>query len=240
MQRFDALSFDLDNTLLDSSDHHQSILGTCEAIVKQRPGMDLTALMEANARTFASYWAECIDDWTLGRLSGESLGLESWRRTLEECGVTDESMVSFAVMAHRQLARKTYRLYTDVREIIDVCVLAQIPMALVTNGASDTQRAKLEAMGIANCFDVLAISGEIGVAKPDPGVFAPVLKSLGVEGKRVWHVGDSLATDVLGAHSAGLTSVWLNRNGEGNPGDIKPDLTIRSLTELKTFLPDFA
>jgi FMN phosphatase YigB (HAD superfamily) len=53
----------------------------------------------------------------------------------------------------------------------------------------------------------------------------------------VWHVGDSLESDVAGAKGAGLRSVWLNRRGlvlpEGAP---RPDHEIGSLQELVELL----
>ncbi len=66
-------------------------------------------------------------------------------------------------------------------------------------------------LGIEQMFDVVVISGEVGVAKPDASVFAFALHKLGVEKENAWHVGDSLRTDVAGALGAGLTAVWLNR-----------------------------
>jgi phosphoglycolate phosphatase-like HAD superfamily hydrolase len=39
---------------------------------------------------------------------------------------------------------------------------------VITNGPGDTQRHKLAATGIDQHFDAIVISGEVGVAKPDP------------------------------------------------------------------------
>jgi HAD-hyrolase-like len=50
----------------------------------------------------------------------------------------------------------------------------------------------------------------------------------------VWHVGDSLATDVAGAVAVGIRSVWLNRTGRQlAPSDPRPDSEITSLRELR-------
>jgi putative hydrolase of the HAD superfamily len=53
----------------------------------------------------------------------------------------------------------------------------------------------------------------MGVGKPHPAIFHHALTQLGLDPAVVWHVGDRLDADVLGAHNAGLTSVWLNRQG---------------------------
>lgn len=236
MPTIEALFLDLDQTLLDASRFGESITGTCEKIVEQAPGLDAVRLVEANGRVFARFGLESIDDWTLGRLSGQALSIEVWRRTLQECGATDAALVNFASTTHLQLARETYRLFDDARELIDAITDTPIPVALITNGASDTQRAKLAAMGIHDWFDVLVISGETGIAKPDPSAFAPAVDRLGITGATVWHVGDNLATDVAGANAAGLTSVWLNRHGIPNSQAIRPDLEIASLADLVGFI----
>lgn len=82
-------------------------------------------------------------------------------------------------------------------------------------------------------FSAVAISGELGVAKPDPEIFRYALDRLGISPENAWHVGDSLRLDVAGAKAAQLTAVWLNRNGlERQAADPEPDFEISSLTEL--------
>jgi putative hydrolase of the HAD superfamily len=103
----------------------------------------------------------------------------------------------------------------------------------MTNGASDTQRDALRTLGIEQIFSAVVISAEIGIAKPDPAIFAFAIDQLGVKPEHVWHVGDSLRSDAGGAKAAGLIAVWLNRGRlprtEYEP---LPDHEIRSLREL--------
>ncbi len=90
---------------------------------------------------------------------------------------------------------------------------------------------------IEHWFDAIVISGETRVAKPDRAAFRLALDALALEPAEVWHIGDSLTKDVAGAKGAGLTAVWLNRNGVARHGsDPEADLEIRSLTELFAFL----
>ena len=237
MKRMCALLLDLDDTLLDGSSFPKSIARTCEELAALRPGLEAKQLQEANVTVFATYGSESLGAWTLGRLSGAELTLEAWRRTLQACGYSDDSLAQFAAKTHLRFAWDTYQPFSDVAGLISAVRQARVPVALVTNGASDTQRNKIKAMGIASWFSALSISGETGVAKPDRRAFSVVLKALGVSGQHVWHVGDSLAADVAGAHTAGLTSVWLNRYGTlRSKTDAEPDLEISSLAELTPYL----
>ncbi len=237
MRRVCALLLDLDDTLLDGSFFPQSVVRTCEKVALLRPGLEAERLREANHAVFSTRGPESHDAWTLGRLSGAELTLETWRRTLQACGNHDESLAQFAAKTHLRFAWDSYQPFSDVAGLIAAVRQARVPVALVTNGAADTQRNKIEAMGIADLFNAFSISGETGVAKPDKRAFTFVLKALGVSGKHVWHVGDSLAADVAGANAAGLCSVWLNRDGTGrSKNDAQPDLEITSLFELTPYL----
>ena len=237
VKRLHALLLDLDDTLLDGSFFPQSVAQTCEELALLRPELEAMRLQEANHAVFSTYGPERLDAWTLGRLSGADLTLETWRRTLQACGYNDESLAQLAAKTHLRFAWDSYQPFTDVAGLISAVRQARVPVALVTNGAADTQRNKIEAMGIASWFSAFSISGETGAAKPDKRAFAVVLKALGVSGKKVWHVGDSLAADVAGANAAGLSSVWLNRDGLlRSKNDAQPDLEVTSLSELTPYL----
>ncbi len=50
----------------------------------------------------------------------------------------------------------------------------------------------------------------VGVAKPDPAIFEPVLGALGTERERTLYVGDTVHADVRGAEAAGMPVVQLD------------------------------
>ncbi|MGH9194640.1 MAG: HAD family hydrolase, partial [Acidimicrobiia bacterium] len=237
----EALFLDLDGTLLDGSDYDRSIIGTCEAIAKAdsglRAGLSGPVLYKANQETWGDYWQEIGDSWSLGLVDDAAVRSEAWRRTLADCGCDDESLLELALRTHLELARQTYRLFDDVGGLIEAAKRESVPLALITNGASPTQRDKLRSVGIEDWFRAVVISGEVGVAKPDSAVFRLAIERLGLDhpsnGRDVWHVGDSLANDVGGSKLAGLTAVWINRGGLTREKDEpEPDLEITSLSEL--------
>jgi HAD superfamily hydrolase (TIGR01549 family) len=231
-----ALFFDLDETLLDGSVLQESIVRTCEMIAANQPGLDAARLFKANGQIWQGYWQEVEEKWTLGALDSASLSLEAWRRTLSACGCSDESLARQASQIHRRLGREAHRLFDDVLEFFAAAKTARVPLALITNGASDTQRDKLRVLDLEQWFEVVVISGEVGIAKPDASVFELALNKLAVERENVWHVGDSLTADVAGAKAAGLTAVWINRRGHvRRDGDPQPDLEVRSLSNLMGF-----
>ena len=231
-----ALLFDLDGTLLDSGGLEEAVAHACSDVVAAVPGLDANRLSAANAVVFGSYWQEIEQDWTLGVLDGATVSREVWQRTLYICDIHDET---FARLAHESFARHVregHRLYQDASELLQA-VDGRLPLALVTNGATDSQREKLDVTGIEASFEAVLISGELGFAKPDARIFQLALEKLQTKPEHAWHIGDNLATDIAGARAARVTSVWLNRRGvEPKPHEPVPDIEVRSLAELAAML----
>lgn len=111
--------------------------------------------------------------------------------------------------------------------------MARRPVGIVTNGPAEVQRAKVELLDIGRLADIVLISGEFGVAKPDPEIFREALRKMGVSAEEAIFVGDSAEFDIAGAHGAGLRTVWVNRAGvTWASSQPRPTREIRSLHDL--------
>ncbi len=115
----------------------------------------------------------------------------------------------------------------------------QYPLALVADGPAATFTNNLGPYGLYELFDAYAISGEVGVTKPDPLMFTHALAQLGIgpeEYHRVIMVGNNLRRDIAGANRLGLISVWLDWSPRRSkiPADVweQPDYTIHTPWEL--------
>ncbi|MFG2210457.1 HAD family hydrolase [Streptomyces sp. NPDC048638] len=75
---------------------------------------------------------------------------------------------------------------------------------------SDVHRILLSDLGLLDCFDDVLFSGDLGVAKPRPEVFAAVAERAESPLDRVIHVGDDQLTDIDGAQGAGCHAVHYN------------------------------
>jgi putative hydrolase of the HAD superfamily len=232
-----VILIDLDDTILDGGHDARAIEGTCAAVASTIAGVRKERLRDAYAQVWTAYRPEVEPLCWLGHVDGESARRETWRRALRGCGRTDDMSVEFAVWTHRRIARSAYRLFPDVLELFATTARLGILVALVTNGPSDVQRDKLRVLGIEPALDAVLVSGEFGVAKPDPALFAAALDRIGVDRTLAWHVGDGLTNDVGGARAAGIVAVWLNRLARpAPPVDRRPDLEVASLTELSALL----
>lgn len=105
-------------------------------------------------------------------------------------------------------------------------------LGVVTNGAPEMQAEKLSALDFADRFQTVVYAGYDAPAKPEPDAYHAALADLDVAADRAVHVGNSLRTDVPGAHNAGVRSAWLH-DGTANPNP-EPHYTLRGLDELAT------
>jgi putative hydrolase of the HAD superfamily len=230
-----AVCFDLDDTLRDPAGGRDALLRTCRR-VGAITGIDSDVLLTSNSETWPQLWREVEEPWTLGGTSGEIVTTEAWRRTLEACDHGDPESAARAAQIHLEEIVSAQRLFDDARILLDA-IAPDIRLALITNGASDTQRAALLALGVEHRFDAVIVSGEVGIAKPEPEIFELALDTLGAPAEQAWHVGDNPVIDVAGAKAAGLTAVWLNRGRQARADSAaEPDLEVGTLLELRPYL----
>jgi putative hydrolase of the HAD superfamily len=104
-----------------------------------------------------------------------------------------------------------WELHDDTLPCLDV--LAALRLGLITNGELSFQARKVEAMGIADRFEHIIASGSVGFTKPDRRIFETACEWFEVPVESAMYVGDRLQTDAIGAVSAGLGGVWLDRDG---------------------------
>jgi len=115
-------------------------------------------------------------------------------------------------------------------------------LGLVTNGYGVVQRARLDIHELDRFFDVVVVSGEIGIAKPDPAFFDVGLDQLrgaghhGVTTDEILVVGDSLTSDMAGALASDMATCWFNPHGKAQPADQRFDWIVESLQELPSLL----
>ncbi|WP_407579120.1 pyrimidine 5'-nucleotidase [Citrobacter koseri] len=113
----------------------------------------------------------------------------------------------------------------------------KVKMGIITNGFTSLQQIRLERTGLRDRFDLLVISEEVGVAKPDPRIFDYALEQAGSPDRsRVLMVGDTAESDILGGINTGLSTCWLNAHHREQPAGIEPTWTVASLSELEQLL----
>ncbi|TNV18933.1 pyrimidine 5'-nucleotidase [Buttiauxella sp. B2] len=113
----------------------------------------------------------------------------------------------------------------------------KVKIGIITNGFTALQQIRLERTGLRDYFDLLVISEQVGVAKPDSKIFDYAFEQMGNPPRdRVLMVGDTAESDILGGMNAGIATCWLNAHGRNLPEGIAPTWEVTSLSELELLL----
>lgn len=83
-------------------------------------------------------------------------------------------------------------------------------LGCITNGVSSLQNIKLDTAGIRDLFDVVVVSGDIGIYKPDRRIFDYAIQLAGVKNEESLYVGDHPINDIQGALGAGMQVARMN------------------------------
>lgn len=120
---------------------------------------------------------------------------------------------------------EVWKVHVDVRPTLDDLAGRGFRLGIVSNW--DTRlRPLLDSLRLEGFFELISVSCDIGFTKPSPVIFEHTISKLGLPPDRILHVGDLYEEDVLGAQTAGLQAVHIDRTGSGVNGKL------RQLTDL--------
>jgi FMN phosphatase YigB (HAD superfamily) len=85
-------------------------------------------------------------------------------------------------------------------------------MGVISN-SDGSLTEELAHFGLDGYFEVIVDSGIAGVSKPDRAIFHAALQATGARPEQVWHIGDGLINDYLGASAVGMHPILLDRHG---------------------------
>lgn len=212
-----AILFDLDDTLYDLRSYWRGRLHEAiDEVLARYPRFDRDALV--------------------GQAIAEKVYIDKLPDFLRSQGVDDEPLIASAQAIFRRDWFGRLVLFDDSVHTLEA-LRPRFKLGLVTNGPSRTQRAKIEQFRLIDYLDLLIVSDEVGVAKPDPAIFAIALERLDVSPGEALFVGDSPEFDLRGAAAAGMPFVWMNPRGEILPADLaRPIAVIQRLSELLPLL----
>lgn len=135
----------------------------------------------------------------------------------------------------KEIRENSLHLFDEVPEVMEE-LRGEFRLGMLTNGPSDLQRSKIKVLGIEPWFDDIVVSGEHGMAKPDPGIFEVALSRLNADPEDTIYIGNSPQYDVLGANNAGIPVIWRRDESEEEIEEANPDLIIDDLTPLSNGL----
>jgi HAD superfamily hydrolase (TIGR01509 family) len=177
---------------------------------------DLAGVDPADLSVAVSAWEAPVSD-------GRATLAEALADALRACGSTaDATLVDSLVAADRALLRELAVLHEDAVPFLASLRTAGVRTAFVSNCADNT-RPLLEELGLAALVDELVLSCEVGVAKPDPGIFHEALRRLDVAPEEALFVDDQ-PSYCAAATALGITAVRIDRFRGGGAATSLADL----------------
>ncbi|WML50729.1 HAD family hydrolase [Neobacillus sp. PS3-34] len=110
-----------------------------------------------------------------------------------------------------------------------------VKVAIITNGSTQRQKAKIINTNLNSCFDIVIISEEVGFRKPDKRIFELALNNLNVQPEDALFVGDDIEKDIGGCQNADIKGIWFNPYLIKNDTEIKPYAEINSFDRLLSY-----
>lgn len=220
MNSFKAILFDLDNTILDRTrtfgqftnafiNHYVGHVETTQEIFDRIIDLDQDGYKDKH-----ELFSELLDELP-------------WKVRPEHVELMDfyaEQYVKNAVLMDGALEvithlRKTYKT------------------GLITNGKTNIQYGKIDQLGIRENFDLILVSEEVGIKKPDPRIYELALNKLHIQPEECLFIGDHPVNDVEGAVKAGIPAIWMKVNQPWRDHiSAKPLHAIQHLNELLELL----
>jgi putative hydrolase of the HAD superfamily len=214
------LVFDLFNTLVhDGNDARDRVL-------REMAGM-VGVPAEELVRAYHDTWRQRLTGWSVEetvRVLAERLG-----------GHPSRAEVARAAAHRRALAGRVLALVSPATlAALDGLRAAGSRLALASNATADAAEAWPDS-ALAPRFDAAVFSSELGVGKPDPGIYLAAAARLGAKPADCVFVGDGADGELAGAAAVGMTVIRTVEHQDTVPS--WPGPTIASLAELPALLP---
>ena len=235
-----AMLIDMDDTILSAYGRPEIAWNKVAAefaaeLAPLSPQQVAAAVLDSGRR----FWATAEAAWRLKLAEARQLVVQDGFAGLAAAGHPALPMDLAVRLADRLTAYRDEEMFMfpGAHDAIDALKALGVKLALVTNGAADTQRAKVERFELAHRFDHIQIEGEHGFGKPEERAYRHAMQALDVTAPETWMIGDNLEWEIEVPQRLGIYAIWMDAHGEGLPAGttVKPDRIIRSLTEL---LPD--
>ncbi len=230
-----AILFDLDDTIIS----FEGVSGAawekcCSDFVNQNTlAFSKQELLSQINAIRKWYWSDA-NRHTIGRANIIEARRNIVKIALSNLEVYDENLSNGLADMFSSYRVELICLFPNSIHTLKELKAQNVKLALLTNGTSHDQRAKIDRFNLSDFFDVILVEHEVGYGKPDTRIYKLALERLGLGAKDVWMVGDNLVWDVQAPQQLGIYSIWNDYQNSGLPegSEIIPDRIVSDISEL--------
>ena len=212
MRPYKAIFLDWDDTIGDwTTAEHKALQDIYVHYQLNR----LYPTFEHYLNAYKPYNLELWAQYGRGEVTKEWLHLQRFLRPIEGLSVTGDGLRD---LAHEigaeflRLTNKYFCLMPDAEKVVKY-LAGRYPLTIISNGFKEVQYYKFEHSGLAPYFTHTLISEEVGINKPQPGIFEIALQGNGIAADEALMIGDSYSSDIAGAKAAGIDQIWVKGDG---------------------------
>lgn len=222
--KYEWLLFDLDNTILEfAASEHYALERTLHQV-----GISLNP---TNFSIYEKINRRCWDAFEEGTLLQADLNETRFSQFLAALNLPTTNANELGNYYLEQLSEKA--VFMDGAKALLEAHYQKYQLGIVTNGLKEVQRPKLEKHNLTHYFEIIVVSDEIGVSKPNADFFEYAFKEMKFPPKeKVLIIGDSLNSDIKGGFNFGIDTCWYNPTKKENGTSTKPTYEITHLNEL--------
>lgn len=218
--KYTTLLFDLDETLMDFKKAEDNAI----SLLLEKYGLEPTEERKTLYSQINQMKWKALEQ---GKITRKQLFVSRFTELFEALGIVadvteaNDEYLSFVAQG---------RFVFDGAEEICRELSKNFKMYIITNGSKKAQDGRLKNLPLAEYFDGVFVSEEIGHNKPEKEYFDYVFAHIDEKEKsKCLVIGDSLTSDIAGAVNYGIDSCWLNK---GEYRESPATYQIKKLDEL--------
>ncbi len=156
---------------------------------------------------------------------------------LKNMGIKDENLLEETSLEITQLinnVERKYKINKDIKESL-ITLKRKFKIGLISNTSTDF-RKYLNDDGILHLFDVIGLSYEMALWKPDKRIFWECCRVAGTPPQNSVYVGDSLICDFNGALNAGMTPILISQHTNFSKIQRREHIVLKNVSDLLKIL----
>ena len=209
--RYRAIIFDLYGTLVDDLRYPDR-----QEVKYLRWSSEAACILGVRSEDFVQAWSDTVLRQSVGEIKTSR---EAYALICDDLNV-DVSDGQLERAVARGL-KYVYRALTPRAGVLESLASLRddgVKIGLISNCLSDTSML-WPSTPLAPLFDVAVLSYEVGLMKPDPGIYALACNRLGVEPNDCLFIGDGGSGELTGATNVGMDAVLIRAPDDTENGD---------------------